>query len=182
MIVIEIALMIPALYYTISYVENDNDSHRESICVKHQKDAFVDDKFESTDKDTIADNRYKIEVDDQNVTVTAEAKYDDGIVLTEADKKLVAEILRQIGQRHVKSHETFFAGGYGEVEDINHLGGSCGYYKTACCGKAYVCPRRKNTEKDGTVYGRGGFSNTVNPSMKMPGTASSLSSYPSVSF
>lgn len=186
MIVIEIALLIPVLYNVMSYVDSSVDaSHHESSRVKQQKETFVSNEFESSSVDTVTDHRYEIEVDDQNVTVTAVAKYDDGTELTEADKRLVAEILRQIGQKHVKSSKTFYAGGYGEVEDVNHLGGSCGYYKTRCCGKAYVCPKSERSVRsgdNGTVYGRGGFSNTVNPSMKMGGTASSLSAYPGISF
>lgn len=53
------------------------------------------------------DSKYKIEVDDESMTVTAEAKYVDGSELTEEDMKLIAEILRQIGLVHVQTTKTF---------------------------------------------------------------------------
>lgn len=180
----EMALVVFTGYHIVNYGEKSDVKHSRSSYVEQQGETFASNEFERNARDTAANNSYKISTGNQNVTIDAEAKYDDGTELTEADKELVAEILRQMLQNRAKSSKTFYAGGYGEVEDVNHLGGSCGYYRTSCCGNAYVCPRREGSVKtrDGTVYLSNGFNNRNNPSMKMGGTLSELSVHPSFSF
>lgn len=50
----------------------------------------IDNRLERADKDSSESQIYKIEVKEGNITITANAKYDDGTELTERDKGYVA--------------------------------------------------------------------------------------------
>jgi len=94
-IVIEFAIMIWAIQNMLSYEESDDVNCHKSNYVEQQKESFVNNDFKSTSTYTVADNGYKIKVDDHDVIVTVDVKNEDGTELSEEDKKLIAKILRQ---------------------------------------------------------------------------------------